>query len=267
MKLLDENISPEHRSHILSKIKELEPWYHKISLGAGITTPGRDYDHVWDSILHVMGSTNYREKRVLDIASWDGKWAFEAEMRGASSVIASDARLEGFENLLFVRGCLDSRVTPLCNVPVQELESRLSFVGFEPVFDVVHHFGLLYHLRDPLLSLAQCRRVIAKNGTLLLETAFIEDYENSYMAFSGLEGAHHFYGISDTWAPTALCLREMLIRSFFNPTDFGDWSVVKQTDMTIHGKVVSLGRVVLTATPMMPEEGHRVDAHKVFGAQ
>jgi hypothetical protein len=39
-------------------------------------------------------------------------------------------------------------------------------------FDIVQHLGVLYHLPNPMLSLAQCRSVPKESGSLLLEMAF-----------------------------------------------------------------------------------------------
>lgn len=259
--------SPEMREEITQKVAALKPWYHKIDLGDGIVTPGYNFDHVWEATRKVMNTQDYRDKRVLDIASWDGMWAFEAEHRGAKLVVSSDARIDGYRNLLFVRGILGSEVIPLCNVPVQELETRLNIIGLEPEFDIVQHYGLLYHLRDPMLSLAQTRKILSSDGVLILETAFIDDEESSYMAFSGLPGQHHFYGISDTWAPTKLCLKEMLIRSFLEPAPMSEWESIHQGTVKIHGNDVPIGRVNLIAKPMPVESGHMLDARKVFGSQ
>ena len=71
---------------------------------------------------------------------------------------------------------------PLCNVPVQDLENRLNIVGFDQKFDIVQHFGLLYHLRDPMLSLSQSRKVLSDDGILILKQA-IEDDEKFLYGF------------------------------------------------------------------------------------
>jgi len=113
--------------------------------------------------------------------------------------------------------------------------------GLEAEFDIIHHFGLFYHLRDPLLSLAQARKLLKPNGILILETAYIDDDENSLMLFSGLEGESRFYGISDTWAPTKLCLRETLLRSMLEPINEDDWQYIPQTNINLYGNTLSLG--------------------------
>jgi hypothetical protein len=264
-------------SYIRQRIKELSPWYHKIDLGQGIVTPGQNYDRLWKSTLKVLDKLDYSGKRVLDIASWDGYWAFEAERRGARTIVSSDTRLEGFENLLFAKQVLGSKVIPLCNAPVQDLPNRLRFVGLEPEFDIVHHFGLLYHLRDPLLSLTQARAVMPVGSLLILETAFINDDINSYMAFSGTPGNYHFYGASDTWAPTKLCLREILLRSMLVPVMEESWNWFEirsdeknpksHMESNIDSVVSRLGRITMIARAVEGQDLPKVDLRKLTGYQ
>jgi tRNA (mo5U34)-methyltransferase len=248
------------KKYLLNRLEELKPWYHRIDLGGGIITPGLKWEHIWNPIRQLMSSVNYSKKKVLDLASWDGMWAFEAENMGASMVVSTDIRKEGYDNLLFIREVLQSKIIPLCNVPVQELNERMKIVGMPEKYDIIHHFGLLYHLRDPLLSLAQAREMIDENGILLLETAFINDDKNSCMWFSGVPGNYHIGSSSDTWFITKLCLKEILIRSFFQPMNEDKW---QYADM---GKN-KMGRISIMAKPIPREDGERVDRLKTFGAQ
>ena len=252
------------KEYIEYRVNQLKPWYHRIDLGNGIVTPGYEWDEtIWRGIRKIMDEVDYRGKIVLDLGSWDGMWAFEAERRGAAIVIATDARLNGFRNLLFAKEILQSEVIPMCNVPVQELEQRLKGVGLPTEFDIIQHFGLFYHLRDPLISLAQCRRVMSRNGLLLLETAFIDDDEKAYMLFSGLPDQYSFYGPSDTWAPTKKCLKEILIRSFLLPINTEKWQYYYPRQYC-KGDVA---RISLSAKRMSKQEGTEVDQRKVFGLQ
>lgn len=259
--------SKEKKAYIQKRIEELSPWYHKIDLGDGIITPGRNYDRLWGGIRGVMDHVDYSGKRVLDIASWDGMWAFEAERRGASLVVSTDIRMDGYPNLLFAREVLESKVVPMCNVPVQELSERVKVVRLEREFDIVHHLGLFYHLRDPLLSLSQARAVMPVGGQLVLETAFIEDDENSFMAFAGLPGNYHFYGISDTWAPTRLCLKEILLRTQFKPIREDHWQVVEQPKLAKEGSNLRIGRITVLAEALPEDSVHQVELRKIKGEQ
>lgn len=255
--------TPERKEYIQKKIEELSPWYHSIDLGDGIVTPGKKYDRLWDAISSVMDVIDYKDKDVLDIASWDGKWAFQAESRGAANVVSSDVRTTGFANLLFVREVLNSKVVPLCNAPVNKLETHLQVEGIPDKFDIVHHLGLLYHLRDPLLSFTEVRAVMEEGGIMVLETAFVNDDKNSFMAFAGLPGNYHFYGVSDTWAPTKLCLREMLLRSMFKPIHEEAWRIVEQPKMAAKGSNLEIGRIAMLAKALPEDSVHKVEKRKM----
>jgi hypothetical protein len=250
---------PEMREYIVKRIEELKPWYHSIDLGDGIVTPGRTYDIMWEANRKVMDKIDYKGKRVLDIASWDGLWAFEAERRGASFVVSTDVRLQGFSNLLFCREILHSKVVPLCNAPVNYLQQALKMDGIPKKYDIVQHYGLLYHLRDPMLSFAEVRSAMEVGGLMLLETAFVDDDKKSYMAFSGTQDNQHFYGISDTWAPSKLCLREMLLRSMFKPVMEESW----QVPVSNPGGKWHMGRICMVAEAVTEDSIHPVDLRKI----
>lgn len=253
--------------YLKKRMESLKPWYHNIDLGHGLVTPGRGYDGIWGIIRDVMKNLDYKGKSVLDIASWDGLWAFEAEKLGASRVVSTDTRVEGSENLLFAKYVLQSKVFPLFNAPVQDLPNRLKIVGFDPYFDIVHHLGLFYHLRDPLLSLTKAREIMKEGGYLLLETASIEDNERSYMAWNGVAPDFHFYGPSDTWAPTRLCLKEILLRTGFEPVMEEKWKTYGASHMALKGPKFAVGRICLIAKAVPFDGLHNIDIQKIIGNQ
>ena len=98
----------------------------------------------------------------------------------------------------------------------------------------------------------------------MLETAFIDDENESYMLFSGLPKEYHFYGHSDTWAPTKRCLKEILIRSFLRPVHESNWQYYFPKKKR---KRKTVGRISLMAEVMEESEGTEVDRRKVFGSQ
>jgi tRNA (mo5U34)-methyltransferase len=85
-------------------------------------------------------------------------------------------------------------------------------------FDIVQHLGLLYHLRDPLLSLSQIRSVINPGGLLFIETAVVA---NETPRTCSSTGSGPTSGSSraprPNWAPTVPCLLEVLRASPFRP--------------------------------------------------
>lgn len=167
------------RQALIDKVKKLK-WYHKIDLGHGFVTPGYDFDPLWEKIKREMDQVDYSNKVVLDLGSWDGMWAFEAEKRGAREVWASDILSlrpvsgDGPETFNLAREILNSRVQ-YHSASVYNCDSMFGLQRF----DIVQCFGIVYHLRYPMLGMAKMRKVMKDNGLLLLETAVVLDTDAS----------------------------------------------------------------------------------------
>jgi tRNA (mo5U34)-methyltransferase len=272
--------SAQEIEKIKSQLKaDFSYWYHKIDLGNGIITPGFDYDPLWDNIRKVREGIDYKNKVVLDIASFDGLWAFEAEREGAKTVVATDCLYRTFKNFMFCRDILRSNVTPYYNVSPYNLAERLDVFfqenfenekQYDRTFDIVQHLGLLYHLRDPLLSLSQARSCIKLDGTLLIETNVVLGTDESFMLNNGIPFTHR---VSDNftvwWIPTVNCLKEMLLSSLFLPNN-ESISIVEYTDPLLsqdmrfekqmHDGVVDkdyrIGRLCMTAKAIGSDAVH-----------
>ncbi len=138
------------RDEIQAQVDRIK-WWHQIDLGQGIITPG--LDPTIDRVRLLGLPNDLRGKTVLDIGAWDGAFAFEAERRGASRVLAIDefiwagkgwASKEGFD---VARRILNSNVQDML-IDVYEIAPEN--VG---LFDLIIFSGVLYHLRHPLLAL------------------------------------------------------------------------------------------------------------------
>lgn len=250
-------------------------WYHEIDLGNGIVTPGhKEFRGIWDQTRKVRSNLDYNGKKVLDICAYDGGFSFEAEKLGASLVVATDCCYRQYKNFLFCKQALNSKVIPYYNVSPHNLEEGLNVFlteclslkenPYERLFDIVQHLGLLYHVRDPMLSLSQARSVIRTGGYLLLETAGIEG-EESKMAFNGVPKKGEYWPTcgaefppdgfnydatsarvmpdsSTWWCPTVTCLKEMLKACLFE--------VVEETISTkqeVSSKEYTANRIALIA--------------------
>lgn len=257
------------------RIAEFRYWYHKIELAPGVVTPGFDLDPLWDHLRSLRDRVDYKDKRVLDIASFDGLFSFEAERSGARQVIATDCLYRSFSNLLFCRDVLRSNVIPYYNVSPYQLTERLDVYfdenyvgeGEDRRFDIVQHFGLLYHLRDPLLSLSQARSVLKPGGTLIIETDVVMESDESFMLFNGMPGAARVRdNYSVWWAPTRRCLIEMLEASmfevdeqdyseiYFEPpaSDAGRVSTARREALRRDGRSYRIGRGAVIAKAIEP---------------
>ncbi len=134
---------------------------------------------------------------MLDIGAWDGWFSFEMEKRGAS-VVAIDVVLN--EKLLLARQLLGSNIDyRVANV----YDLREEEYGH---FDVVLFFGVLYHLKHPLLAL---ERVCALGTDLVCIESYVTDDGSNPAARPCME----FYektelcGQFDNWVgPNSACL-------------------------------------------------------------
>jgi tRNA (mo5U34)-methyltransferase len=137
-------------------------WHQRFQLAPGVYAPGVN-DIGW--LAHTVGfPEDLTGKAVLDIGTTNGGAAFMAEARGAASVTATDivppSRF-GFDRIAELLG---SRVRFL-ESSVYELPEKLE----GQTFDLVIFWGVLYHLRHPLLGLDCVRRVT--HGEMLIESA------------------------------------------------------------------------------------------------
>src|SRR5687768_16495703 len=141
-------------------------WYHRIELPGGVVTPG------WAPISPAAYQVpkELSGKRVLDVGAWDGYWSFEALKRGARQVVAIDdfsdflgsikqSDRKAWENFDLCREALgyDHERCQRHDMNVYDLTPD-TFGRF----DVVFFFGVIYHLRHPLLALRSEERRVGK---------------------------------------------------------------------------------------------------------
>jgi len=153
-------------------------WYHTIDLAPGIATPGLiDLRASAPKVL----PADLAGKRVVDVATFDGFWAFELENRGGS-VIATD--VSGVEEIEFPplrrEGVIaDSRQSGLelgagfrlaaeaLGSEVNRIECNvydLSPAALGGPVDFAFCGALLTHVRDPVKGLERIRDVLVPGG-------------------------------------------------------------------------------------------------------
>jgi len=162
-------------------------WYHTIDLPGGLATPGFcDLRPFAAAALPASLSG----KRVLDVGTFDGFWAFSLEARGPASVQALDLPdgtqadwppNTAAENLAASReqglpwGSGFKLAHRALGSTVQRIEGNVydldpAWLG-EPV-DLVLCGTLLQHLRDPVGGLERMRSVLRPGGELLMAESF-----------------------------------------------------------------------------------------------
>jgi len=143
-----------------AKLGELD-WYHTQEIAPGLLTPGLFDLRPYVGAYGIPGDLG--GKRVLDVGTFEGFWAFELERRGADVVAldvdsiqqldwpprlrpsGDDRRGEGFELAKAALGSDVERVGgSIYDATPETLGGR---------FDLVFCGSVLIHLRDPMLAL------------------------------------------------------------------------------------------------------------------
>ena len=195
-------------------------WYHTIALGHGIVTPGA-FDH--RAILERCGLPRAMDGlRALDVATFDGYWAFEMERRGAREVVALD--LERYSDLdllpsdreAMIREGRDGVFGTGFALAHEALGSRvrrvtLNVYDLAPdrvggTFDVVYCGDLLLHLMNVPKALQAIRSVTGG------EAIFVDEFAPDLDALTPYPVTRYLGGhINCTWwMPSRGCLVQMI---------------------------------------------------------
>jgi tRNA (mo5U34)-methyltransferase len=145
--------------------KSVPHWHQRWEIFQGIFTPGRN------SVEAMLGNSqvpiDLSGKRVLDVGSFNGCCAFECERRGAADVVALDLQTPEELGFTALKHAVQSSRVRFQRASVYHLDPEE--IG---KFDIILFFGVLYHLRYPLLAIDQLRRVL--RGTIYAETLVID---------------------------------------------------------------------------------------------
>ncbi|HEY4916683.1 MAG TPA: DUF1698 domain-containing protein [Solirubrobacteraceae bacterium] len=191
-------------------------WHQRFELAPGIFTPGTN-DVDW--LLHTAGvPADLTGASVLDIGTTNGGAAFTLERRGASRVLATDIVDSTHFGFDAIRSALGS------NVAFRQLSVyELSRVITEP-FDFVVFWGVLYHLRHPLLALDNVRAVT--RGTAYVETAVCDSElpGDTDIALARFYRRDELGGDSSNWfAPNVHGLLEWCRSCRLEPGNVSSW--------------------------------------------
>ncbi len=203
----------EEISRLIGKLNELG-WYHSIELPDGQVIPGLlTLEQLRTRISRFPLPADLTGKRVLDIGAWDGWFTFEMERRGASVLAVDSARQETF-----------FEAKKLLNSKAEYLVEDVCYLTSKDVghFDIVLFFGVLYHLKHPLLALERlcelCTDTLCMDTLVIDEPArpeerpILEFYETTELG-----------GQYDNWcAPNTSCLLAFVrTAGFVNPRLIG----------------------------------------------
>lgn len=203
-------------------------WYHVIDLPHGVSTPGRA-DHRGQLDFYGLPA-DMRGMRALDVATFDGFWAFEMERRGAE-VVAIDI---GHWSQADIPQRILERITPeddattghAFHLARELLGSKVerhecSVYDLSPLdigtFDIVFVSDLLLHLRDPQRALEQLFPMTRKAGQAIIAETINPDLDrlNEMPVSQFLAFATYIWSI-----PSASMLKLMVKVAGFEPEEY-----------------------------------------------
>lgn len=198
--------SVSYLSWLQAQIASEPYWFQRIELAPGLATPGWS-DPVTEKLPHFGLPDDMTGMRVLDIGCAEGFFSFEAERRGAREVVAIDSSPDLIRRFNICRYALGAKVDAF-RTSVYDLNVRTF-----GTFDLVMFFGVIYHLRNPILALEKAFSVCT--GTLLYQSHGFEDPAIGEQAmarfhpFGVLSGNGSWDG-TVFWVPNSACSRDML---------------------------------------------------------
>lgn len=186
-------------------------WFHSIDLGQGVVTKGHKTPEILRAELAALQLPNLRGKTVLDINTWDGFYAFEAERQGAAAVTALDlfvwsvnlAEHDRYQRECRARGeaplpyyetpYFDGKELPgkrgfdiahrLLGSKVRAVAADFMVMDLDQLgtFDVTFFFGTLYHMENPLESMRRLFSVTREMAVIETEAVEFPGYRDRPM--------------------------------------------------------------------------------------
>ncbi len=218
---------------------EVSYWWHSLDLGDGVITSGHKTRDMLSAELAALSLPVLAGKTVLDVGSWDGFFAFEAERRGARRVVALDyffwrvdpTTLDQFVSGGYAEGRAPAHWEELPQLWSDETPGKLGFdVAHEALgsqvedmvadfmtvdldelgsFDVVLFLGVLYHLRHPLAALQRLRALTNEVAVIETHANFWPGLENrafcEFLELDELNQDHENWWVPNLKALLALC--------------------------------------------------------------
>lgn len=154
------------RTEARELVDAVEHWHQAWRLPYGIRTPG-SYDP--EQLFKRLRLPDIRGRRILDVGTADGFFAFKCESLGAE-VVAIDHKghnVTGFETAKRILGSnVEYVVANVYDLDPKEFGR----------FDIVLCLGVVYHLRHPLLALDRLRAMVEPGGALAVESLVCDEH-------------------------------------------------------------------------------------------
>jgi tRNA (mo5U34)-methyltransferase len=199
-------------------VQQVGYWWHSIDLGDGVVTPGFKTPELLANELQAIDMPeDLMGRSVLDVGTWDGFYAFEAERRGARRVVVVDHFVWSGDITALQSGEWDPKRLPgkrgfdlahdtlQSNVEVVVADFMTMDTDALGIFDVVLYLGVLYHMEDPMRALRRLCGVTGGVAIIETEAIVIPGFEHTPM-WRFFPGAELNSDSSNWWAPNLSAL-------------------------------------------------------------
>jgi 2-polyprenyl-3-methyl-5-hydroxy-6-metoxy-1,4-benzoquinol methylase len=187
-------------------IEALAHWYHRIDLGLGLVTPGKNNMSLVFDLYRDRLPDSLEGMTVLDLGSNAGGLSIEFARRGAKvTSLELDERYASQAEFLTEHFGLQDRIEIHCG-------DLYSLLKLDSQFDIVCYVGLSYHLRHPQLALDLLSRVC--RGQLLVSSQTIEGHDLT-MSNRARRLEHRSQSVLYGWEPTETLFASMIAHAGF----------------------------------------------------
>jgi len=201
---LHTTLTPEALSE---KLRLWEPWGHRIDFDNGVSTKDfKRYFPFSEQPLNKFGLVEaaipFRDipnGRLLDIGCWAGYNCIHAAMKYGTRCTGIDVVPKRVEISCFL--------SELAGVNAEFFVASAETFSRPEEFDVILHFGTLYHLPNPVLSLRTTFDNLRPGGYLALETQIYDHPEDAnicYFMYMQNNDATNFWALSRRVLTTCL---------------------------------------------------------------
>ena len=226
-----------NKEELLNKLQEWEPWGHRIDFSNGISTKNlkrrvpfsENTIQKFKIVEKVIPFDNFRGGKLLDIGCNSGYNSVYAYQKFGLETTGIDVNPRHIEVSNFLKEITDVK----SNFYLHDAET----FSKENYFEVILHFGTLYHLPNPLLSLKNSYNNLKKGGYLAIETQVYDDPRDSNLVYF-----MHMHNNDPTnfWA-----LSTGVLQKYLEYIGFNDFQELLRTRPAIMEKGMS--RVIVVA--------------------
>lgn len=201
---LHTTLAPEALSE---KLREWEPWGHRIDFDNGVST--KDFKrripfsgqplNKFGLVEAAIPFQDMSDRRLLDIGCCAGYNSIYAAMKYGARCTGIDVVPDQVEIACFL--------SEVAGVKAQFFIASAETFSRPEEFDVVLHFGTLYHLPNPILSLRTTFDNLRPGGYLALETQVYDNPEDAnicYFMYMQNNDATNFWALSTSVLTTCL---------------------------------------------------------------